>query len=175
MKLHLVDINTDLITEWEKAFSEFENVTVQCADILTVAENTIVSPANSYGFMDGGIDRLYTDFFGLRPQTEIQQYIATREEGFLPVGAAVLVNTGHKKVPFMISAPTMMSLGAVPPSNCFYAMAAILFVADKHKKDKVTDIYCPGLATLTGRVAPDIAAVEMANAYRKWVNRGELS
>lgn len=170
MNLHLVDINSDLTEAWEKSFRNFPEVEILCCDILSVARNTIVSPANSYGFMDGGIDRLYTELFGLQPQTEIQEHISQRADGFLPVGDAVLVRTGHPEIPYMISAPTMQSPGAIPSSNCFFAMAAILNTVERNR-EHVDHVYCPGLGTATGRLDPEIAATEMANAYQKWKSK----
>lgn len=167
MNLHLVDINPELVKAWEKEFFQYDDVEILNTDILKVAKNTIVSPANSYGFMDGGIDRLYTEFFGLRPQTELQDLIKHREEGYLPVGASIMVSTGNSKIPFMIAAPTMITPGVIPSSNCFHAMIAVLVAAERNSR-VVTDVYCPGLGTLTGRVDVDIAAKEMANAYGKW-------
>ena len=67
----------------------------------------------------------------------------------------------------MICAPTMFTPGPVPAANCFYAMAAILNAATRHAAI-VEQVYCPGLGTETGRVAPPIAAAEMEHAYRKW-------
>ena len=64
MQLHLVDINSAVVDAWRSAFREFPEVSVQCNDLLAVAENTIVSPANSLGYMDGGIDAAYLEFFG---------------------------------------------------------------------------------------------------------------
>lgn len=167
MKLFLVDLNPDLVGAWDKIFNGAREVTALCGDILALAENTIVSPANSYGFMDGGIDMAYTDHFGLRPQTEIQKQIALREEGYLPVGAAVFVETGNPRVPYMISAPTMETPGAVSAANAFFAMSAVLQAAARHR-DVVTSVYCPGLATGIGQVSPKRAAEEMAKAYFKW-------
>ena len=40
----------------EIEFLEVENVTILHGDITTVACDAIVSPANSFGFMDGGLD-----------------------------------------------------------------------------------------------------------------------
>jgi hypothetical protein len=62
MKLYLVDRSPDLITAWQELFAGLNNVFICEGDILSIAEDTIVSPANSYGFMDGGIDRSYLDF-----------------------------------------------------------------------------------------------------------------
>lgn len=167
MELWLVDINPDLVAAWRKEFESFTDVHVECADILKIAENTIVSPANGYGYMDGGIDLQYTNYFGMRPQEEIQKLIQVRPEGYLPVGAAVLVETGNEKIPYMISAPTMLNPGPVAASNAFFAMSAILQIAHKYE-DIVKKLYCPGLATGVGRVQCEIAAQEMALAFRKW-------
>jgi O-acetyl-ADP-ribose deacetylase (regulator of RNase III) len=88
----------------------------------------------------------------------------------IPVGASILVQTNHPKIPYMIAAPTMITPGAVPASHCFYAMIAILNAASRNHK-VVKQVFCPGLATHTGRVAPEMAAEEMAKAYRKWQER----
>jgi O-acetyl-ADP-ribose deacetylase (regulator of RNase III) len=39
-------------------------VTVHQVSILDVACDAVVSPANSFGFMDGGIDAVYLSLFG---------------------------------------------------------------------------------------------------------------
>ena len=167
MELWLVDINSELIEAWEKEFQEFPEVRIREGDILKIAENTIVSPANSYGYMDGGIDHIYTNYFGIKPQEEIQKLISLRPEGQLPIGAAVMVQTGNKKIPYMISAPTMIGPEPVPPSNAFFAMSAILQNATKNKK-LVKKVFCPGLTTGVGQVPCKDAAREMADAYSKW-------
>ncbi|MCP4153466.1 MAG: AraC family transcriptional regulator [bacterium] len=168
MEVWLVDINPELVSAWKKYFKDFKNVHIECEDILKIAENTIVSPANSYGYMDGGIDLMYTHFFGLRPQQEIQRLIGFRREGYLPVGAAVLVKTGDDRIPYMISAPTMISPGPVADCNAFFATAAALQVAHKNQ-NLVKKLFCPGMATGVGRVSPENAAKEMALAYRKYL------
>ncbi|MCP4502544.1 MAG: hypothetical protein GY822_21550 [Deltaproteobacteria bacterium] len=39
----------------------------------------LVSPANSFGFMDGGIDQVYIQRFGSALQTKVQQESAARK------------------------------------------------------------------------------------------------
>jgi O-acetyl-ADP-ribose deacetylase (regulator of RNase III) len=164
MHLWLVDINRELVDAWHKEFEGFKNVFIECADILEIAENTIVSPVNSFGFMDGGIDQQYTDYFGLKPQEEVQAMIRQLSDGYLPVGAAVLVKTGNKRIPYLISAPTMVTPGPVDVANVFFAMSAVLKVAYTNR-EFVNKVYCPGLATGVGCVLVDLAAKEMASAY----------
>src|SRR5215469_6183650 len=169
MRLHLVDRNPEIVRAWKKAFAADPEIDISAGDILTAATICVVSPANSYGVMDGGIDARYTEFFGLRPQTELQQYIATK--GKLLVGESALVRTGHERIPYMICAPTMRTPGPVPKVNAFYAMAAVLdAVARSH--ELIPDVYCPGLCTGVGRVSAVDAASEMARAYARWVAKG---
>ena len=93
MNLHLVDINLTVVEAWRSAFRQYPEVSIQQENILAVAEGTIVSPANSYGFMDGGIDAVYLKFFGLRIQSAVQEAIARRPNGMLPVGACIVVRS----------------------------------------------------------------------------------
>ena len=168
MKLHLVDINPVLVAAWRKSFCAFPEVDVQCGDILSVAHNCLVSPANSHGFMDGGIDDQYRRFFGPKIEEAVQHAILLRPEGMLPVGASLAVRTGHPRIPFLIVAPTMEMPEAVSSQHCGRAMRAILRLIRAHPS-LGDDVFCPGLGTLTGRVAPDLASEEMATVYSEWV------
>lgn len=168
MKLHLVDINPLVVRAWRRYFERFPEVDVQVSDILAVAFHCIVSPANSHGFMDGGIDLAYRNFFGAQIEETVQESILRRPDGSLPVGASIVVRTGHDSIPYMIVAPTMEMPEAVPPQNCSRAMRAILRAID-HTPEIDGDIFCPGLGTLIGRVDPEEAAREMADAYGEWI------
>ena len=114
MKIHLVDLNDELVECWREAFAPIESVEVSRGNILELASDTIVSPANSYGYMDGGIDRAYRDYFGIRIEQTVQAQISQRAEKYLPVGEAILVDTGDDRIPRMICAPTMISSGTCP-------------------------------------------------------------
>ena len=168
MTLHLVDVRPTLVRAWRKEFSTFADVEISCGDILELAEDTIVSPANSYGYMDGGIDLEYMRHFGLRIQSIVQEAISRRPEGLLPVGASILVMTGDAKIPRMIVAPTMQIPEQVGAVNAYRAMRAVLRIASR-EKNNISHIYCPGLATGTGGVDPVDASVQMAQAYRDWI------
>ena len=165
MELHLVDLEHDLVAAWRKAFASMPDVVVNQADILAVASGAVVSPANGQGHMDGGIDRAYLTFFGPRLQRSVYEAVARRPEGRIPIGAAELVATGHARIQYVIVAPTMDVPELVGPANAYRAMRAALRVANR---EQLTQVYCPGLATGIGCVAPDEAAQAMAEAYRDW-------
>ena len=167
MNLHLVDLNPPVVNAWLNAFKPYPEVTVELGDLLSVAHHCVVSPANSYGYMDGGIDDAYRNYFGLDIEKKVQDAIRCRREGNLPVGASLVIRTGHARIPFMIVAPTMATPERVESSNCYRAMRAMLRIVD----DEIgKDIFCPGLATGVGRVPFDDAATEMAQAYEDWKN-----
>jgi O-acetyl-ADP-ribose deacetylase (regulator of RNase III) len=150
-------------TDHELVVLHFPEVHVGNGDILAVAECCIVSPANSYGFMDGGIDRSYRDFFGLQIERKVQHAISHRQGNFLPIGAAIIVCTGHDRIPYLVVAPTMGMPEPVTEQNSGRAMYAVLRAAKQH--GIIEKIYCPGLATGIGMVRADRAASQMAIAY----------
>lgn len=161
MNLHLVDIDPLVV------FRGHPEVKVSDDNILRIASNTLVSPGNSLGFMDGGIDAEYVNFFGLEIQTRVQNAISRREDQTLPVGASLVVQTGHSKIPYLIVAPTMESPEFVPSENAYRAMRAILRVANQ-QPDVGELVFCPGLTTNVGGVNPKDAALAMAEAYAVW-------
>ena len=167
MNLHLVDIQVSLVEAWKEAFARFPEVTVDHGNILQLCVNTIVSPANSHGFMDGGIDLEYRRFFGTHVEHRVQEVIRARPTGCLPVGTAMVIETDHARIPFLIIAPTMEMPEAVPASHAYRALRAVLRHFGQHPVIG-KHIYCPGLGTLTGRIPVEAAAQEMANAYHDW-------
>ncbi len=67
----------------------------------------LVSPANSFGLMDGGMDAAIVRFLGSQVQERVQERILTEYLGEQPVGTSFIVETGHPKHPFLAHTPTM--------------------------------------------------------------------
>ena len=82
-------------------------VTAVEGNILDHSADAIVSPANSFGFMDGGIDLAYFEHFSWHVQAQVQSEIMMHFDGELLVGQALSVQTGDERFPVLISAPTM--------------------------------------------------------------------
>ena len=167
MHLHLVDTNSELVLAWTNAFRRFPEVEIRHENLLAIAEHCVVSPANSYGFMDGGIDAAYCAFFGRSIEGKVKEAIALRSEKMLPVGSSLSVATGNARIPYLIVAPTMTMPEAVESQNCYRAMRAILRIADQ-QQEIAKKIFCPGLGTGVGMVPPENAAAMMAQAYQDW-------
>ena len=106
LRIVLAAVERPLADAWERFCDDLEFVTVHRGSILDVAADAVVSPANSYGFMDGGIDALYVDHFGDDIQLRVRRQIHDHHAGELLVGMADIVETGHSAIPFLIAAPT---------------------------------------------------------------------
>ncbi len=126
MRLILTATERNLAEAWTKHCGDFDFVEVYSGSILDVACDAVVSPANSFGFMDGGIDARYSERFGWHVQDKLRQRILQQHHGELLVGAAEIVETGHLRMPYLIAAPTMrvpMVLGA-ETTNPYLAIRA---------------------------------------------------
>jgi O-acetyl-ADP-ribose deacetylase (regulator of RNase III) len=169
MKLHLIDSNLEVAAAMQTAFARFAEVEVRHGDLLAVAEQCVVSPANSFGFMDGGFDKELFCFFGPQIEIRLRDAIARRPEGLLPVGASLLLHTGQARIPYLLVAPTTLLPEHVEPVNAYRAMRAILRIS-RSEAAACSRIYCPGLATGVGGVAPSEAADQMARAYSDFID-----
>jgi hypothetical protein len=89
IELHLCAIDAEMSDAWSTCFDSAPNVFIHQQDILTRTADAILSPANSFGFMDGGIDLLYSNFFGGEIQDRLQKSINAEHAGEVPIGCAV--------------------------------------------------------------------------------------
>ncbi|GHU70120.1 hypothetical protein FACS189450_04050 [Spirochaetia bacterium] len=74
LTLFLRSINKDIVDEWMRVFAGYKNVEISCGDIFDIKADAIISPANSFGFMDGGIDLAYSKYFGWKLQKTLMIY-----------------------------------------------------------------------------------------------------
>lgn len=187
MNIILTSVDAPLADAWQRHCGDLECVTVHRGSIFDVNADAVVSPANSFGFMDGGIDLLYSQFFGWQVQEKLQDAIRARHHGELLVGAAEIVETDNADLPFLVAAPTMRVPTILRDSvNPFLAARAALLVV-KHGTfsggayegeavcDYVETIAFPGLGTGVGRVGPETCAHQMRAALDEVVlKRGDF-
>ena len=106
MEIILCAVQPYLAKAWREHISDDLSRTVRVVEgsILSLDVAAVVSPANSFGFMDGGLDALYTQYFGPQLQQRLQRMIREQAGGELLVGQALLVETGHPHIRWCISA-----------------------------------------------------------------------
>jgi len=136
-------------------------------DICKMDADAIVSPANSFGFMDGGLDFALSERFGWDLQKRLQQAIKNRPIRELLVGEVIFLETGDDRVPWLISAPTMrVPMRLRQTINAYLAMKAILSSVLSHLGDpQIKHVAIPGLGTGVGYLSPNTAANQMKKAY----------
>lgn len=77
-KIYIIDIDEKMIDSLMKYFQWETNVELCCCDIESFLKDHIekidgvTSAANSFGIMDGGLDKALVDFFGEQLQSNVQ-------------------------------------------------------------------------------------------------------
>jgi O-acetyl-ADP-ribose deacetylase (regulator of RNase III) len=157
MRIILVDRHPELVEAWQQATPGTE---ARCGDIFDEPVDALVSPANSFRFMDGGIDLAYTTKFGWGVQEALQRKIREVADGELLVGQALAIPTGHSEFPTLIAAPTMrVPMDIVDPNAVRLATRAAVRLALQLNAQSLA---LPGMGTGTGRVKFSWAARMMA-------------
>jgi O-acetyl-ADP-ribose deacetylase (regulator of RNase III) len=170
IKLILVDPNYAVSTAFQTHFDYLPNIEIANCNFDRLASyDCLVSPANSFGVMDGGIDAAITKFFGISLMERVQQKILDDYLGEQSVGTSFMIETGHPQHPFLAHTPTMrVPMSIVGTDIPYIAMWAMLLAVEQHNRHAARSIFtiaCPGLGTGIGRVPPAEAARQMALAY----------
>jgi O-acetyl-ADP-ribose deacetylase (regulator of RNase III) len=181
LQIILAAVEHELANAWQRHCGELPDVSVHRGSILDLSVDAVVSPANSFGFMDGGIDHLYSHRFGWEVQDRLQELIRTRHHGELLVGAAEIVETGNDRIPFVIAAPTMRVPMILRDTVNPYLAARAVFrlirhgvvpagvLAGERVETVVTSIAFPGLGTGVGQVDPNTCARQVRAAIEEIV------
>ena len=164
-KLILYDLNTNLINEFTKYFSQYPDIEIINSSFADLPKcDCIVSPANSFGMMDGGIDGVFTKYFGNQLMERVQQHIINNYAGEQPIGTSFIIPTYDSKHPYLAHTPTMtLPMDIRGTNNVYQAMKAMLLAV--RSCDDINSVACCGLGTATGKISPIVAAKQMSLAY----------
>jgi O-acetyl-ADP-ribose deacetylase (regulator of RNase III) len=167
MFLHFVSLNQEWIDEIKQFFPDAKTT---CGDIQTIPQEktAFVSPANCLGFMDGGIDYVYSRKMFPGCEQQVKQKI--RELGFktflgrdyLPIGSAFCVPVGDTTG--LICAPTMFLPHDVSKTrNAYLSCLAALLLFQKAEvyETLVLTSHCCGY----GKMSEKESAKQMRKAY----------
>lgn len=184
MKIYLLDINSKMTDAWLKVFKDEPNVEVINEDFKVFMDNhqnvdAIVSPANSFGLMDGGYDRAIIKYFGKKLMKDVQEAILNRYWGEQPVGTSISIPTGTKIVnddfswnfQLLIHTPTMTAPEKiVDPRIIYQCMRTTLIEAIEQE---VESIVIPAFGGATGQVDFNTIAKMMWLGYKQVMNSPE--
>ncbi len=166
MKIYLCAREDDLFNAWRLLCGHHDFVTVTKQDIMSIKAEALVSPANSFGCMTGGIDLHYKNYFGQAIEDDLRTKISLEFNNELLVGQATFVEIFNPpqliKYKYMIAAPTMRVPENISHTiNVYLAAKAALIEA---VKIGVESIVFPGMGTGTGRMAPMDCAKQVSAA-----------
>ena len=173
MIFHFVDINPALTDAWKRVFADVEQVVATHQSIFDLSCDALVSPANSFGYMNGGIDFAISKHLGWHIEKRLQQRLREQFFGELLVGQATVVETDHPQFPYLISAPTMRTPMTILRTPNIYLATKAIFTLWKYGtfddgspiREKIQSIAIPGLGTGVGQVPPLLCARQMRIAW----------
>jgi O-acetyl-ADP-ribose deacetylase (regulator of RNase III) len=181
-ELVLCAVNEPLAEAWTSVAAGLGgSVRVHRGSVLDISAQAVVSPANSYGWMRGGIDAVYARAFPGIEQS-VRSAVLASYGGELPIGEAVLVPTGEPEPAWLISAPTMREPDETLPADTVHPYLAARAVFRHWQRGQldsgpvhaaVRTIAMPGLGTGVGGVAPAVCARQVAAAWREVFPAGD--
>lgn len=184
-KLILSAISPDLFEAFKKHFAKFPQVEVVHKPFEQTEFDCVVSAANSFGLMDGGVDQCITDYFGIQMMKRVQEAVIKEYYGEQPVGTSMIIRGNEEllieKNKYVAHTPTMRIPMDINKTNYVYAaMKAMLIAVETHNKElhthgasgwtKINTVVCPGLGTNAGRVPAEEAAKMMSLALHHFLN-----
>lgn len=166
MEIYIIEKDSKKLKYLEVYFESEKNVKLINEDFKVFMKNNwvqcVVSPANSFGLMDGSYDLAITNWYGNQLQERVQEYIIKNYLGEQPVGTSFMIET-KKDNQFLIHTPTMRTPEEiVDPRIIYQCMRTTLIVA---KKNNIKSILIPMFGAHVGKVKPQIVAKMMWKAY----------
>lgn len=169
VKVSLCDEKLEVAQSLARYFQDVDGVEVLAGNLFDLDCDALVSPANSFGDMSGGIDQQIDRFYEEAAQRAAMGRIAERFHGELPVGTATILAMGTRRFPFLIVAPTMRVPGRVSGTlNAYLSMRAALVAVLDHNQGtlaRIRSVAVPGLCTGVGGMGADEAGPQMRAAY----------
>ena len=170
VKVILVDINPQMIKAWQETFEENPEVDIVHGSMLEQQVSAWVTPTNSAGNMDGGLDAVIKNFLGPKIEKRVKAAIAQEFGSLLPIGHATSVPTDEPVPRYLISSPTMITSSEDISDTMNVVLAAAGAFQAVHMQNaklpgSIRSVAMPGLGAATGRTPVAICADLMWTAY----------
>lgn len=180
--LSVLNTHPEYLTSLLKLFTDYHFMTNKLNG-RSIAEKKLptpaffVSPANSYGRMDGGLDNAYMvmEFeVEKRAMDYVKQLHHRDEEGrpYNPVGNAFIIP--FLNCHYCVSAPTMQYIGTnvSETQNAYVATKATLIVLEKENRLKsLGTLWMPGMGTMVGQMPYRISAQQVLSAIHDFAQQ----
>lgn len=169
IKVFLVDVDNRMIRAWERKFIDERNVKIINMDVVEFLKKNsaidgVVSTANSFGIMTGGLDAAYIQYFGIELQEAVQRKIAEEYFGEQPVGTSVAVEIPEHPGVLLIHTPSMRTPQPIIDPRVVYSCTRTALI--EAIRCGVKNLILPAFGHLTGGVPADIVSELMCRAYQ---------
>ncbi|MFF2194653.1 macro domain-containing protein [Streptomyces sp. NPDC058157] len=170
LRVVLTDVNERVVQAWRAAFADTPGIEIRRGSILDEDVDAWVSPTNSRGRMDGGVDAVVKRHLGAGIQLRVQRAIRDRFAGTLPVGSAVCVPSGASVPRYLISTPTMVESAQNVGDTLNVALACAAAFQAVHRQNRlapgsIRSVALVGMGAQTGRVPARVCANLMWTGY----------
>jgi len=175
MRITFVNLQEKNIKPFREAFAGLDNISFYKGNITNIMGryDCIVSPANGFGIMNGGIDKAISYYY-----PDVMKNVHYRLDhvyhGEQPVGTCMFVSTGQSisDEPSRILAhcPTMRIPKNIASSeNAYLAFKALLYSVNyynKHNEKKIETIVTTSFCNGSGSMPIERSAKQMRLAYK---------
>lgn len=175
LSFYLRDKNPEVVKAWEKFFGRQPNLDIAEGDVLELNVSAVVAPLNSFGIMGSGFARVLNEYCEGQLESRVRNLIQDNHAGELPVGMAEILRSGVDRPGMVVVSPTVR----VPPDragasiNAYLATRAALRALAAHlrkekqegKEGSLESVAMVGMGTGDGKMAPQVAAFQMYEAY----------
>jgi O-acetyl-ADP-ribose deacetylase (regulator of RNase III) len=176
------DLDKEKIRDYREILCNVPNVSFYHGMLSEVVDKYvpqgIVSPANSFGIMTGGID---TDIARMFPDVEmivknqIQRLATIDSSGraFLPVGQTIIVPTKRfdKSDKFLVVCPTMFLPKNIQGTDNVLVAVRGMLLSLHARYPASTIIACPCMGTGVGGLTGRISAEQVLKAFYEYYKR----
>ncbi|MFJ2747371.1 ADP-ribosyltransferase domain-containing protein [Streptomyces sp. NPDC087297] len=170
LRVVLTDVNEHVVQAWRAAFADTPGIEIRRGSILDEDVDAWVTPTNSRGRMDGGVDAVIKRHLGSGIQVRVQRAVRDRFAGAMPVGSAVCVPSGAAVPRFLISTPTMVQSSQNVSATLNVALACAAAFQAVHRQNRtapgsIRSVALVGMGAQTGRVPARVCANLMWTGY----------
>lgn len=163
LRVVLTDINPEVVEAWRAAFADHPEIEIRRGSILDEHVDAWVTPTNSRGLMNGGVDAVIKRHLGAGIQLRVQRAIRDQFAGRLPIGSAVCVPSGAINPKFLISTPTMEASVQNVSETLNVALACAAGFQAIHRQNNetpgsITSVALVGMGAQTGSVPARVCA-----------------
>ena len=164
----LLAMKPELADAFAQAFSGADRVEIARTDFVSFMDahprvSGIVSTANSFGLMTGGLDKAMRDYFGKSLQDAARLRIQTEWFGEQPMGTCMAVDIPGRPGTMLLHTPVMRTPARIQdPTLVYTCMRAVLITALRLNLDS---LLIPAFGGGTGRIPDHVIAHYMRRAW----------